>query len=53
MTSYFEALSSEGFPLTDSPRIRRLLSGCKGIYHTLTSGMTHKPTVLPNGLYDY
>ena len=54
MTSYFEALSSEGFPLTDSPRIRRLhsdrageftapffekfLSGRKGIYHTLTSG---------------
>ena len=54
MTSYFEALSSEGFPLTDSPRIRRLhsdrageftapffekfLSGRKGIYHILTSG---------------
>ena len=54
MTAYFESLSSEGFPLTDCPRIRRLhsdrageftapffekfLSGRKGIYHTLTTG---------------
>ena len=54
MISYFESLSSEGFPLADSPRIRRLhsdrageftapffekfLAGRRGIYHTLTTG---------------
>ena len=54
MISYFESLSSEGFPLADSPRICRLhsdrageftasffekfLAGRRGIYHTLTTG---------------
>ena len=54
MTSYFESLSFEGFPITDSPRIRRLHSDRAGeftapylqkflhnhrsIYHTLTTG---------------
>ena len=30
MTAYFESLSSEGFPLTDCPRIRRLHSDRAG-----------------------
>ena len=54
MVSYFESLTSEGFPLTDAPRIRRLhsdrageftapffekfLAHRRGIYHTLTTG---------------
>ena len=54
MISYFESLSSEGSPLADSPRIRRLhsdrageftapffekfLAGRRGTYHTLTTG---------------
>ena len=54
MVAYFESLSSEGFPLSDCPRIRRLhsdkageftapffekfLSHRKGIYHTITTG---------------
>ena len=54
MVAYFESLSSEGSPLSDSPRIRRLqsdkageftapffekfLSHRKGIYHTMTTG---------------
>ena len=54
MVAYFESLSAEGFPLSDSPHIRRLhsdkagkftapffekfLSHRKGIYHTMTTG---------------
>ena len=63
MVAYFESLASEGFPLTDSPRIRRLhsdragefaapffekfLAHRKGIYHTLTTGTIHKLTARP------